>query len=47
MMAERNPAASAVRQFKHKPYTVDDYLKKLGIDVKERMDAGGNSTDGK
>lgn len=39
MMAEKDPAASAARQMKHKPYTVDDYLKKLGFDVKERVDA--------
>jgi hypothetical protein len=37
MMAESKPSASAARRFVHKAhqsYTVENYLNKLGVDVK-------------
>ena len=37
MMEESKPSASAARRFVHKAYqsyTVEDYLNKLGVDVK-------------
>lgn len=41
---EENHDAKASERFHRKPYqsyTVDDYLKKMGVDVTKGVDAGG------
>lgn len=41
---EENHNAKASERFHRKPYqsyTVDDYLKKMGVDVTKGVDAGG------
>lgn len=40
-MAEGKPDEKARKAYQHKPYTVSDYLKKVGIDVTKGVDAGG------
>ena len=40
-MADGKPSEKAREAFEHKPYTVSDYLKKVGIDVTKGVDAGG------
>ena len=40
-LAEETPSKKASEAYKHKPYSVEDYLKKVGIDVTKGVDAGG------
>nr|DAJ71518.1 MAG TPA: hypothetical protein [Caudoviricetes sp.] len=35
------PSKKASEAYKHKPYSVEGYLKKVGIDVTKGVDAGG------
>ena len=43
-LAEEKPSEKASEAYKHKPYSVEDYLKKVGIDVTKGVDAGGAET---
>lgn len=40
-LTEETPSKKAAEAYKHKPYSVEDYLKKVGIDVTKGVDAGG------
>lgn len=40
-LEEETPSKKASEAYKHKPYSVEDYLKKVGIDVTKGVDAGG------
>lgn len=40
-LADCKPNEKAGKAYQHKPYTVSDYLKKVGIDVTKGVDAGG------
>lgn len=40
-MADGKASEKARKAYRHKPYTVSDYLKKVGIDVTKGVDAGG------
>lgn len=40
-MAESKPSDKAKAAFNHKPYTVSDYLRKVGVDVSKGVDASG------
>lgn len=40
-LAEEMPSKKASEAYKHKPYSVEGYLKKVGIDVTKGVDAGG------
>ena len=40
-LSEDKPDEKARKAYQHKPYTVSDYLKKVGIDVTKGVDAGG------
>ena len=41
-LAEGKPDEKAREAFEHKPYTVSDYLKKVGIDVTENVSKIGS-----
>lgn len=43
-LAEGKPDEKARKAYQHKPYTVSDYLKKVGIDVTKGVDDGGAET---
>ena len=40
-LSEGKPDEKVRKAYQHKPYTVSDYLKKVGIDVTKGVDAGG------
>ena len=43
-LSEGKPDEKARKAYRHKPYTVSDYLKKVGIDVTKGVNAGGAET---